>query len=263
MVPFFIFLLGLAIGSFLNCLVWRLKNGESWRVGHSHCPHCRHTLRWYELIPVVSFFWQKGRCNYCGQSISWQYPLVELATAGLFLLAYWQIPAGLAGAAGALFLLRHWFFVSILLTIFVFDLRYYLIPDQLSLSAIIIAFFTIPLISAAPIFNWHVYALGFISGIIGGGFFLLQYLISKGKWIGAGDIRLGILMGFLLGWQGLLLALSIAYVVGALVGLILVASKQKQWQSAVPFGPFLAGATIIILLFGQEILAFYEKFFIG
>jgi len=148
--------------------------------------------------------------------------------------------------------LRDFIIASFLIIIFVYDLKYYLILDKVS----------IPLIIIALIFNL-VLGMSFynllIGGLVGGGFFLVQYLISRGRWIGGGDIRLGIAMGIILGWPGVLLALFLAYLIGSVGAVILLALKKKKWGSEIPLGTFLTVATFIWLLYGDIIWQAYSS----
>lgn len=258
----FIFVFGLIVGSFLNCFIWRLHTGESLG-GRSYCPKCQKPIKWYDNIPVLSFCWLLGRCRNCGKPISWQYPIIELSTAILFILVLiknfsftdWQ------SVISYLNVFYGWFIVCVMLIIFVYDLRWYLILDKITLPAmaVILALNAILALLAGNGFNNLFWLL--ISGIIGGSFFLIQFLISKGRWIGGGDIRLGFLMGFALGWPYILEAIFLAYLMGSVVGLSLIITGKKQWGSKVPFGTFLAVATVVALLCGQEILKWYWGIF--
>lgn len=240
-----LFLLGLICGSFLNALIWRTHAGISILRGRSMCPNCNTTLGPTELIPVVSFLLQRGRCQRCKTTISWQYPLVELATGMLFALTYLLYRPDVVGIVFGCTV------VCVLMYIFVYDLRYQYILDRSTLPAILLIG-VFHLIRSPEL--WHLYLIGCI---VGGGFFLLQFIVSKGTWIGGGDIRLGALMGILLGWKLLLVALLVAYVVGAVVSLVLVAMKKKTLASTTPFGTYLSAATLIVLFWGQEILDWY------
>jgi prepilin signal peptidase PulO-like enzyme (type II secretory pathway) len=245
MIGIIIFIIGLGLGSFLNVVILRLKSKKSFIFGRSFCPRCQHQLAWFDNLPVLSFIFLKGRCRYCQKKISWQYPLVELATALIFFWLYWHF--GLT--------LKFFFYVIFavfLLLIFVYDLKYYLILDSVVLPAMALAFI-LNLILGVNILNL------FLGTVIGGGFFALQYFISKGQWVGDGDIRLGILMGLILGWKLLLVALFIAYITGAFVGLILIISGKKQMSSRLPFGPFLAAATFLALIYGSSLLSWYLR----
>jgi prepilin signal peptidase PulO-like enzyme (type II secretory pathway) len=264
LILFFIFLFGLIIGSFLNCLIWRLHTGESLG-GRSYCPKCKAKIAWYDNIPLLSFIFLRGRCRHCGEKISFQYPLVELATAVLFVLAFVIQFSGIkfsTGMAGLnkysiynmqyLLLIRNWFLIAVMIVIFVYDLRWYLILDVITLPACLV----VSGFNLALGYSWQNLLF---SGIIGAGFFLIQFLISRGHWLGGGDIRLGLLMGLVLGWPYVILAIFLAYVGGSLVGLSLVAASKKKWGAKLPLAVFLTPATIIIMFWGEQILNWYLR----
>jgi prepilin signal peptidase PulO-like enzyme (type II secretory pathway) len=238
-----IFVLGLSLGSFLNCVIWRLRVKKSIWDWHSICPWCQHHLEAKDLFPVLSFIWLKGRCRYCFKNISWQYPLVELVTALSFLIFYFYLGLSWQLVANLIFIL----FLEI---IFVYDLKHYLILDVVTLPAMAVVLVA-NILLGCDLLNL------LLAGVIGGGFFLLQFLISRGKWIGGGDIRLGFLMGIILGYPLILVALILAYFSGSLIGVALILLKRKKWHSAVPFGVFLSLATVVTLLWGQKILEWY------
>jgi len=246
MITAFLFIFGSIIGSFLNVVVYRLKHQQSFIKGRSYCPHCRHTLGFWDLIPIFSFIFLRGRCHYCRQKISWQYPLVELSAALLSVLAYLRFD-----------LTSSFFLTTIvgffLIVIFVYDLRYYLILDEVIIPAVFLVII-LDLVFFRSQFTDFIWG-----GIIGGGFFLVQYLISNGKWIGGGDIRLGLLMGLALGVSHVLAALFIAYVLGAIFAIVLLSLKKKKMKSQIPFGTFLSLATITVLLYGDQIINFYKN----
>ncbi|NTW22352.1 prepilin peptidase [Candidatus Falkowbacteria bacterium] len=259
---FFIFFFGLIIGSFLNCLIWRLHKDET-VLGRSYCPHCRHQLAWYDNVPILSYVALKGKCRYCGKSISWQYPAVELVTGLLFLGSFiFNLQA--APALDQLFavrVLRDWLVVSVMVIIFIYDLRWYLILDKVTFPAMAaVAIFNLVAEFGAggsgQVLSWRNWV---ISGIIGGSFFLLQFIATKGRGIGGGDLRLGLLMGLILGWQGLIVAFFAAYFSGSIVGLSLIAAGKKQWGSKLPFGVFLAPATIVALFWGQPLWQWFSR----
>ncbi|RMD59371.1 prepilin peptidase [Candidatus Parcubacteria bacterium] len=227
----------------MNCLIWRLYKNESLG-GRSYCPQCRHQLAWYDNIPLVSFVVLGGRCRYCRQPISWQYPLVELATGFLFLLSFWLHQQ--TGELNGLVLARDWLVFSVMIVVFVFDWRWYLIPAGLVLPASGVVF----LLSWLLGFSWKNLL---ISGIIGSSFFLIQWVISRGKWIGSGDAYLGWLIGIALGWPYVLGAIFFSYWLGALAALGLLASGRKKLKSQLPLGVFLSIGTIVFLLWGRDI----------
>jgi len=245
-----IFIGGTCIGSFLNVLIYRIRNKKGFITGRSFCPKCKHKLAWYDNIPLLGFILLKARCRYCREKISFQYPLIELATGILFMLAFfrWQ-----AEKANILNLVSYFIFTSILIVIFVYDFKWYLILDKISIPAIIIALF-LNIFLGGSILNL------LLAGAVAGGFFLAQFFISGGRWIGGGDIRLGFLMGIMLGWPNILTALFIAYIFGAIAGIFLILVGKKKMQSKLPFGTFLTFATFIAMLWGQKILAWYINY---
>ena len=237
----FFFILGLAVGSFLNCVIYRLEKKESFIKGRSHCPYCKKTLSWFELIPLMSFILQKGRCLKCKKKISWQYPLVELATGILFVLCVWYFFPN--------FLLSTFYFLlsTFLIVIFVYDLKHYIIPDQVIYPAILVAGI------------WYL-VFGpntLLAALAAGAFFLFIVLISRGKWMGVGDIKLALFMGLVLGWPKILVALFLAFLIGAFTSILLIILKKKTLKSEIPFGPFLVGGTIIAIFWGNVLINWY------
>ncbi|MBI5621611.1 prepilin peptidase [Candidatus Falkowbacteria bacterium] len=240
---FIFFVGGLILGSFLNSVIWRLQAGKSLWERHSVCPVCRQALAGRDLVPLLSFIRLGGRCRYCRDRISWQYPAVELATAAFSFIFYWHFGLTLRLALAIVFL-------AFLMVIAVYDLRYSLILDVVTIPAMILAWLGNVWLGEGGLRL-------LLAGIVGGGFFLLQFVVSRGRWIGGGDIRLGSLMGLMLGWPQILVALMLAYVVGAFVSLSLVVAGKKQMASTVPFGAWLSAATVVTLLWGQLIIQWY------
>lgn len=248
----FLVMLGASIGSFLNAAVYRLAVKESIAKGRSRCVHCGKTLPWYDLFPVFSYLALKGQCRACDKRISVQYILVEVAMAALFGFVAWKWGA-MAQQASFLVILemvRDLLAVSVLVFLFVFDLKYFLLPDIVTLPSILV-FLIINLILGVV---WWTLLLAIV---IGAGFFALQFVVSKGKWIGGGDIRFGGLMGAILGWPNILVGLFGAYFIGAIVGLGLLISGKKKFGSQLPFGTFLAIGTAIGLWWGNGIISWY------
>lgn len=250
----FVFVFGAIIGSFLNAVLWRMRTGESVARGRSYCPSCHHPLSARDLVPIFSFIALGGKCRYCRKGIHPSYVIVEAVVGVLFVVTACVTLQGMSFIDGLTLarLLERWYAVAVLTVIFVFDLRYMLIPRSATMPATILLALA-ELALGAPL--WSV-ALG---AAVGGGVFGLQYVISKGKWIGGGDIHLGILMGVLLGWPGVLVALMLAYVVGAAFGLLLMAAKRVRWSGAMPFGTFLSAATFVAMLWGQPLLSWYLR----
>ncbi len=255
---FFTFFLGLAVGSFLNCLIYRLESGESFLKGRSFCPKCKHLLSWKDLIPILSFVFLKGKCRYCQQKISLQYPLVEISTAILFLAPHFFYQN-----FNFFELFFYWIFVSCSIVIFVYDLKNYSIPDKVLLFAIFSALIY-RLFRAWNFGKWEFseILIPILSATFSSLFFFLIWFFSRGKWMGQGDIELVFFLGLILGWPKILVALLIAFFSGATIGLGLVMAGKKSLKSEIPFAPFLVGATIFSLFFGQKIVDWYLFFVI-
>lgn len=255
----FVFIFGTIIGSFLNVVILRLKKNKSILKDRSHCPECKKNLNWYELIPIISFLIQLGKCRKCHKKISWQYPLVEFFTGSLFLLALiYQAP--FYGVSSIVFFIFLLIISCFLIILFVYDLRFYLVPDIIIFPAIILTFiFDIYLWLNAGTFS--VFTSSIFAAIIAGGFFLVLVLISKEKWMGKGDIFIGILIGLILGLPQIFVALFLAFWIGAIFSIILMAIKKKNLKSKIPFGPFLVLATIISIFWGQFLLSLYLGLF--
>lgn len=259
----FVAVFGLVIGSFLNMVIYRLEKEEGFD-GRSYCPHCKHTLNWKDLIPVLSFFTLKRKCRYCNRKISWQYPIVEISTALIFLLIFsFSAEGGSSfGRQLTIFnfvnLLFSSYIVSSLIIIFVYDLKHYIIPDKVLFPAIGVASFYNLILDYKFLFTNLVFA-----AIIASLFFLLIFLVSKGAWIGFGDVKLAILLGLFLGFPNILVALFLAFLFGAIIGLLLIIFSKKGLKSEVPFAPFLICGTFLALLFGQEIINWYTSLLIS
>jgi len=244
---FFIFIFGLIIGSFLNCIIYRLETASSFLRGRSFCPHCKHKLEFLDLIPVFSFLFLKGKCRYCRQKISRQYPLVEIATGLLFLLIF-----------NFQFSIFNFFIACFLIIIFVYDLKHFIIPDKIIYPAILVS--GIWYFGDSIFFNFYTRyeILNTIYSALGAaGFFLAIVFVSRGKAMGIGDIKLAFLMGLILGWPNILLALFLAFLTGAIIGTGLIIFKNKTLKSEIPFGPFLVTGTFIALFWGGTIIEWY------
>ena len=271
-----IFIFGLAVGSFLNCVIYRLaltpqQERLVWGLalprGRSFCPHCKHILSWQDLIPVLSFLILRGKCRYCQKKISWQYPLVEIATALLFLLVF-NFQFSIFNEFSifnfqTLFNLCFLFLVScFLIVIFVYDLKHFIIPDKV----------IFPAIGIALIYNFYQlltthYPLSTVLNNLYAAFgaavfFLMIVLISRGKWMGLGDVKLAFLMGLFLDFPNILIALFFAFLIGAIIGVGLILAKRKTLRSEVPFGPFLVTGTFVALFWGERIVQWYLDLFL-
>jgi prepilin signal peptidase PulO-like enzyme (type II secretory pathway) len=245
-----LFVFGLILGSYLNSWMWRVHEGKYVFLGRSMCVHCSRELTWWENVPLFSYLYLKGKCRSCEKPIPSSYFFVELAMA--FLLAITASKYIFSNSVIIpLQVFRDLLFVGILVEIFVYDLKHQLIlPGVIWLGTIAGAVINIFYLHQ----SWVSLAIG---AVIGGGFFLAQYVVSKGRWIGGGDVRFGVMMGVWLGWQGTLLALFIAYTTGATISVWLLAKKKKGMNSAIPFGTFLAFGTYVGLMWGEGIIRWY------
>jgi len=298
-VTFFVFAFGLAVGSFLNVVILRL--GKRSILGRSQCPNCGRVLGWRELIPLASFFVQAGRCRGCGAPISRQYPFVEGLTATIFILVYFRFlywsPFGIAqnvfwtNDAWWIWVatILWWYYGSTLIAIAVYDAREYIIPDAILTPAAIISFlslgfFRLLQLNMIPLFPGQgisfsgpsamlfgepiggVLGSGMLAAVFASGFLGAIYLVSKGRGMGFGDVKLGLFMGFALGWPDILTAILwpdiltailISFVAGTIVSLGLIVMRRRTLKSYIPFGPFLAFGTMTAMLFGDQVMRFY------
>lgn len=227
-------------------VIFRAREGISVASGRSRCRACKQPIGARDLVPLLSYALLRGRCRACKTPITWQYPAVELATGVLFLLAFLSAPNVLV--------FRLWVFVSVLIVIFVYDLRYLLIPDRFTVPAMMVAFLANAWLGLVPVWSMMAGALALSA------FFWIQFLVSKGTWVGGGDVRMGALMGLMLGFEYGLVALFVAYVLGALVGAGLLLSGTATRRTLVPFGTFLSVGTLVALLVGPRILGWYLGF---
>ena len=252
------FIIGAAIGSFLNVVIYRLPEGKSVVKNRSSCTKCRAKLKPFDLIPVLSFFLLKGKCRSCKTKISWQYPVVEIVTGLLFVFIayYYHLSTTVIDA----FAIRDAVFVCALLIIFVTDLKKFLIFDVITIPITVFALAVNLYLYSSVTDFWQLLAYLIVAMVVGAGFFYLQYFFSKGKWIGFGDVKMGLMMGAMLSWPKILAALFIAYILGAIYSLIVLALKKKKMQSQVPFGVFLSLATLITLFYGGRIVSWYLSY---
>jgi len=252
----FIFLFGLSIGSFLNCVIYRLESKKSLS-GRSFCPRCKHTLSWQDLFPVFSYLFLKGKCRYCRAKISIQYPIVEIITGLIFLLIFnFQFSIFNEFPIYQFLNIAFLFYIAcVLIIIFIYDLKYYIIPDKVLFPAIAISL-VYDFININHLLNF------FLAALIASGFFLIIFLISRGRWMGFGDVKLAVLMGLLLGVLNVSLALFLAFFFGGIIGIVLMVYKKKNLKSEIPFGPFLIIGTFLAMLWGPQIINWYLKLFL-
>lgn len=244
-IMFFVLLIviGLLIGSFLNVVICRLPRGESVVFPPSRCPRCGGRLSPWDLIPVFSYLWLRGKCKHCGTAISPRYPLVEILTGGLFAAAY-------AAFGWQPLLLKHLFFLALLVAVTFIDLEHYLIPNRLVIAGLV----------GGVLINLYTRDLTLLSAALGAlvpaAFFLFLALVSRGG-MGGGDIKLAAVMGLFLGWPQVLPAVFLAALAGGLVGGVLLVTGRKKRKDPIPFGPFLALGSILMVFFGAQLINWY------
>lgn len=283
------FFLGAVLGSFAKAIADRSLGQRSFW-GRSYCERCKISLPWYDLLPILSYLFLGGKCRQCRRDISIEYLLVEVGMGLLIGFLFWQQSQNFQFQINTAFLFAELlfkaFFVTILVILFLTDLKKMLIPDRIVIPAIWISiiFITIitiikviflyytlnqtrigqlllpphsdffqrhALITAEPLF-W-----GILMGILIGGFFWGLIIITKGKGMGGGDVKLGALIGLALGFPLSLVALITAFLSGAILSLLLIFTGKKNFKSSIPFGPFLVFGSLIALFFGSEIINWY------
>lgn len=267
-----LFLLGLCAGSFVNALVWRVReqekdkktSGLSILSGRSICPNCRHVLAARDLIPILSWLTLRGRCRYCQAPISAQYPVIELAAGLVFVFSYIFWPGSFSTSWGIV-LFASWLITSVgLLALLVYDARWMMLPNRIlyptaAVAVVGRAFYIVGFEpdKADALVQWGL-AVAVASGI-----FWLLFVISQGRWIGFGDVRLGLITGTVLATPALgFLMIFTASVLGTLFVLPALVRRRQKISSKVPFGPFLIAATFLVLLFGQPLVDWYKDLII-
>ena len=268
MIIFFLF--GTIIGSFLNVVILRYRSGRTLE-GRSMCFSCGKTLTWFELVPIGSFWTQKGKCSGCSNRISWQYPLVEAITGFLFVGLYLRF-AYLLTSVPMLFVVLfayYAFLFCLLLVMSVYDLKHKILPDGMTMMFAAITFIGMFLIRGDALIFHVPNAWDAVAGLLLPAPFSLIWLMSKGKWMGLGDAKLMIGIGFLLGLSAGTAAILFSFWIGAGVSLLVVlgyalVTRQKSLslKTAIPFGPFLAFGTLLVVLFSvniQSIMQFFAR----
>ncbi|MFA5777500.1 MAG: prepilin peptidase [Parcubacteria group bacterium] len=250
----FFFISGLIIGSFLNVVVYRLNVAES-ILGRSHCPHCKKQIRWYDNIPLFSFILLRMKCRDCNEKISWQYPLMEFVTGAVFALLgnyFFFLSDPQSWIITAYFLALF----SLLLVIFMYDLKYMEIPMIIFWIALgvslLYAIFSdwLNFIPELGIWNLSIFS-GMIGGVIAFLFFFILVLVSKEKWMGMGDAYLAFLAGFVVGYPKIFFTLAAAFLIGSICSIILLLAKKKTMKSQIPFAPFLVSAMILAIFLSK------------
>jgi len=247
-----VFSLGAIVGSFLNVCIYRIPSDISIVFPASRCPVCSSPLRWYHNVPIFSYLFLRGRCAYCSEKIARRYPLIEALNGFLFVLVFSRF--GFSWISVVFFL-----FVSALVVITFIDLDHQIIPDVISLPGIVVGFCCSFLL---PWLGWQDSLYGILLG--GGSLFAvasLYELVTKKEGMGGGDIKLLAMIGAFLGWKAILPIIFFSSLAGTFVGVPLMMSKGENSRFAIPFGPFLAGASIFYLFWGPAIIRWYLNLF--
>ena len=284
---FYLFIIGLFVGSFLNLVSDRLPNGEKFIFGRSKCDFCHKSLKPKNLVPIFSFIIQKGKCSFCHKKLSFLYPLSELMTGVSFLIAghlsgFVYDPSVQSAVLLLYYIVVFGFFVVIFLT----DVKYSLIPDSVIIPAIIFVFlssvlfrvfdlvnlkrelandqFGVYLLKTDYLSNHSLYALKEFGIVVLGAliislFFLFLIFITKGRGMGFGDVKLGFLIGLINGFPFGIFSIFLGFVIGAVYSLLLMAVKKKTMKDTIPFGPFLIIGSVVTLLFGSAIWEWYSN----
>ncbi len=242
------FIFGICIGSFLNVCIFRLPAGKSIVHPPSSCPGCNAAIRFYDNIPVLSWFILRGQCRNCHAPIAFRYVMVELLGGFMAVCVYLRFGPSVQG-------IIYFGFIAALLVITFIDIDYHIIPDVISLPGILLGFAASFFI---PTLNWMDSLLGILAG--GGILYAVAWgyeRITGKEGMGGGDIKLLGMIGAFIGWQGVLLTIFMGSAIGTLVGLIDMRVKKKNMKMRIPFGPFLALGAIIHLFLGNELIAWY------
>lgn len=241
------FLFGLTFGSFFNVVGLRVPKKISFMRGNSHCPECGQRLSWHELIPVLSFCLQKGKCRHCQAPIAVLYPIMELLVGALFAYSYVQIGLSFELIVALLF-------GSMLVMVSVADIAYMVIPNKILL-------FFLPLFVLCriilPLDPWYDALVGAVVGFL---LIALIILVSNGG-MGAGDMKLFFVLGLVLGWENIVLTLFLAALLGAVIGMVLKLLQRVKAKQPIPFGPYIAVSGLIAYFYGDALIAWYVSLF--
>ena len=270
MIPLAAFIFGLIIGSFLNVCIYRWPRDESVVKPRSHCPHCGTMIGWQDNIPLLSYLLLKGSCRHCAEPISIRYPIVELLNGLFFAYLF-----GRFGVEPMTFKVA--VFTSMMLILIFTDLSDYILPDEITLGGLVLAFALIPFVPVEDRFTgiiwlfagekpeqWIVSLIesGFAAIFIGGLLFVLRssyFRVRKVEGLGLGDVKMMTMVATFWGFAPTITILMIGSIVGALTGLAIVVIGRKQWSHELPFGSYLGAASIIVAVWGDDILEWYTR----
>lgn len=272
---FIVFFFGLSIGSFMNAFEYRLFSGIDFVKMRSHCPKCKKILKWYDLIPIVSFCLIRGKCRYCGTHVSYQEPIIEFLSGVLFLLSFWYVKSQMHiyGISDLFFVIIFSLLFGAILALFLFfalyDVKHKIVPNKVIIPAIICALLGNIILAVTMHFDicpicytlFEDYSLlwNIAGGVAGSLFIALIIIVTKGEGMGGGDLKLVCLMGLILGVKKLIIAMYLAVLLGSVLGIIWGIKKGKIRGLKLPFALFLSIGTVISFLYGMDIWNWYEK----
>jgi len=248
---FIVFVFGACVGSFLNVCIYRIPREESVVAPRSHCPSCGKMIKWYHNVPILSYLLLRGRCRYCGERITPRYFIVEALVGTLFMLVWFEYGFSVLTPV-------YWMVVSGLVLGTFVDFEHMIIPDRVTIGGIIAGLILSPII---PQLHGKVTWLGglieSVKGLVAGagilwGVGILGKMVFKKDAMGFGDVKLLGGLGALLGWGAVLFIIMVSSIMGSLVGIGLIAAKKGEWQSRVPYGPYIAAAALIWILGGHR-----------
>lgn len=242
---------GASIGSFITMLLYRMHTHTPFASDRSRCTGCGKTLHWFELIPIISFLFLKWRCRKCKKKIPIRYLVIEVMTTILYLYTWYNFVN--TDNQSVLLLIRDWIVIFVAVFTFFYDFLYLEVSLPITIGGGIAA---ATLYIAYDMYEWQSIAAGIVLGV---GWFGLQYVVSRGRWIGGGDIMIGFFIGATLGLGKTILALGCAYVLGGSYGLMLLVTKKKARKDQIAFGTFLAASTLAALWWGNDILLWYTR----
>ena len=245
----FFFIIGCAVGSFLNVVIDRSVRRES-ILGRSYCEHCRATLKTLDLIPIVSFVGLGARCRYCHRKLSWQYPVMEALAGLLFVVTFYSLAS--TGSFLAQTLILYLFLVSIFIIVSAIDIKFSLIPTTLVfLASLVVLFYNYFYLNSSEFVISVLTAFGLAA------FFVLLILLTRGRGMGTGDIPVVFLIGLILSSPLAFVAMFVSFLTGAVFSIVLLILGRKKFGQTIPFGPFLAVGAIASMFWGWKILNWY------
>ncbi len=248
-----LFIIGLSVGSFLNVVIDRLPRNESIICDRSHCDKCKKILAWYDLIPLLSFAYLQGKCRYCNHSLSNQYPAVELITGISFALIASNYSFDLLVVNELFRIIYILIFSSSMIAIFITDLKYRIIPDEV---LVFLGFSTLLFIF---IFERTQIVPNILSAVISSALFLFLVIITRGRGMGMGDVKYAFLMGLILGIPKIIIGLYTAFLTGGIISIILILLGLKKMKSTIAFGPFLVLGTVVTFFWGNYLWIIARK----